>query len=98
MARISHRPKLSLNDEEINYLMKLSNSRSKPLSLVQRAKIVLSSFQGKNDTEISREMNVAYNTVRTWIQRVLDYGAKEGLKDKPGGGKPRTITEESRVG
>ena len=97
MARIGHRPKLSLNDEKINYLVKLSNSRSKPLSLVQRAKIVLSSFQGKNDTEISREINVAYNTVRTWIQRVLDYGVKEGLKDKPGGGKPRKITGESRV-
>jgi putative transposase len=56
-------------------------------------KIVLYNFQGKNDTEISREINVAYNTVRTWIQRVLDYGVKEGLKDKPGGGKPRTIKE-----
>ena len=58
---------------------------------------MLSNLQGKNDTEISREINVAYNTVRTWIQRVLDYGVKKGLKDKPGGGKPRTITEESRV-
>ena len=42
-------------------------------------------------------MNIAYNTVRTWIQRVLAYGVKESLKDKPGGGKPRKIPEESRV-
>ena len=97
MARISHRTKLTLNEEEIDYLVKLSHSRNQPASLVPRAKIVLFSFQGKNDTEISREIRVAYNTVRNRIQRVLDNGVKEGLKDKPGAGKPRTISDESRV-
>ncbi|AAM04278.1 predicted protein [Methanosarcina acetivorans C2A] len=97
MARISRRPKLSLTHEEIKYLEKLSHSRSEPASLVQRAKIVLLSFEGINDTEISRQLNVAYNTVRSRIQRVLDFGVIEGLKDKTGAGRPRTITDESRV-
>jgi len=39
-------------------------------------------------------LRVAYKTVRNRMQRVLDNGVKEGLKDKPGAGKPRTISEE----
>ncbi|RPJ70034.1 MAG: IS630 family transposase [Alphaproteobacteria bacterium] len=97
MARISHRPKLKLTTEEKEYLIKLSHSRSQPASLVTRAKIILLSFQGKNDTEISQELNVSYKTGRNRIQRVLDYEVKEGLKDKQGAGKPRTISDESRV-
>jgi putative transposase len=97
MARISHRPKIKLTNEEKDYLIKLSRSRSQPASLVTRAKIILLSFQGKNDTEISEELHVSYKTVRNRIQRVLDEGVEEGLKDKPGAGKPRTISDESRV-
>ena len=58
---------------------------------------MLLSFEGKNDTEISKELRVAYKTVRNRIQRVLDNGVKDGLKDKRGAGKPRTISDESRV-
>jgi transposase len=97
MARISKRSKLKLTNEEKEYLIKLSHSRNQPASLVTRAKIVLLSFEGKNDTEIAKELHVAYKTVRNRIQRVLDNGVKEGLKDKPGAGKPRTISDESRV-
>ncbi len=97
MARISKRSKLKLTDEEKEYLIKLSHSRKEPASVVTRAKIVLLSFEGKNDTEISKELRVAYKTVRNRIQRVLNSGVKEGLKDKPGAGKPRTISDESRV-
>jgi len=97
MARIIKRSKLKLSDEEKEHLIKLSHSRNQPASLVTRAKIVLLSFEGKNDTEISKELHVAYKTVRNRIQRVIDYGVKEGLKDKQGAGKPRTISDESRV-
>jgi putative transposase len=55
---------------------------------------VLLSFEGKNDTEISKELRVAYKTVRNRMQRVLDNGVREGLEDKPGAGKPRTKSEE----
>jgi len=97
MARISNRSKLKLTNEEKEYLIKLSHSRSQPASFVTRAKIVLLSFEGKNDTEISKELHVAYKTVRNRIQRILDNGVYEGLKDKPGAGKPRIISNESRV-
>ena len=75
MARISRRPKLSFSREELDYLTRLSRSRNQAASIVERSKIVLLSHQGKNDTEISRELKVDYKTVRLWIQRVLDFGS-----------------------
>ena len=97
MPRRSCRPKLSFTQEELDYLTKLSRSRNQAASIVTRSKIVLFSYQGKNDTEISRELKVDYKTVRLWIQRVLDLGVKEGLVEKSRSGKPRVISAESRA-
>lgn len=40
MARTSHCPKISLTNEEKEYLIKLSRSGSQPASIVERAKIL----------------------------------------------------------
>src|SRR5659263_132124 len=92
MPRISCRPKLSFTQEELDYLTKLCHSRNQAASIVTRSKIVLFSYWGKNDTEISRELKIDYKTVRLWIQRVLDLGVKEGLVKKSRSGKPRVIS------
>lgn len=97
MSHISHRPKLSLSQEELDYLTKLSRSRNQAASIVERSKIALLSHQGKNDTEISRELKVDYKTVRLWIQRILDLGVKDGLVDKSRSGRPQDISAESRA-
>jgi putative transposase len=97
MPRISLRPKLSFTQQELDYLTKLSRSRNQTASIVERSKIVLLSYQGKNDTEISRELKVDYKTVREWIKRVLDLGIKEGLVDKSRSGRPQDISAESRA-
>jgi putative transposase len=97
MPRISRRSKLSFSQEELDYLTRLSRSRNQAASIVERSKIVLLSYQGKNDTEISRELKVDYKTVRLWIKRVLDFGVKEGLVDKSRSGRPQDISAESRA-
>lgn len=97
MPRISLRPKLPFTQKELDYLTKLSRSRNQAASIVKRSKIVLLSYQEKNDTEISRELKVDYKTVRLWIQRVLDFGVKEGLVDKSKSGRPQDISAESRA-
>ena len=98
VPHISHRPKLSLSQEELDYLVRLSRSRNQAASIVERSKIVLLSHQGKNDTEISRELKVDYKTVRLWIQRVLDLGVKEGLVDKSRSGRPQDISANHELG
>jgi putative transposase len=97
VPHINHRPKLTLSQEELDYLTRLSRSRNQAASIVERSKIVLLSHQGKNDTEISRELKVDYKTVRLWIQRVLDFGVKDGLVDKSRSGRPQDISAESRA-
>ena len=97
MPRISHRPKLSFTQEELDYLIKLSRSRNQAASIVKRSKIILLSYYGKNDAEISRELKIDYKTVRLWIQRVLDLGVKEGLVEKPRSGRHQDISAESRA-
>ncbi|AKB22322.1 Mobile element protein [Methanosarcina sp. WH1] len=97
MSRISRRSKLSFTQKDLDYLIKLSRSRNQAASIVERSKIILLSYQGKNDTEISRELKVDYKTVRKWIKRVLDLGVKEGLVDKSRSGRPQDISAESRA-
>ena len=97
MPRISCRPKLSFTQKDLDYLIKLSHSRNQAASIVERSKIILLSYHGKNDTEISRELKVDYKTVRKWIKRVLDLGVKEGLIDKSRSGRPQNISAESRA-
>ena len=97
MSRISRRPQLSFTQKDLDYLIKLSRSRNQAASIVERSKIVLLSYQGKNDTEISRELKVDYKTVRKWIKRALDFGVKEGLVDKSRSGRPQYISAESRT-
>jgi len=64
MSRISRRPKLSFAQKDLDYPFKLSRSRNQATSIVERSRIILSSYQGKNDTKISRELKVDYKTVR----------------------------------
>jgi len=97
MSRISRRPKLSFTQKDLDYVIKLSRSRNQAAGIVERSKILLLSYQGKNDTEISRELKVDYKTVRKWIKRVLDLGVKEGLIDKSRSGRPQDISAESRA-
>ena len=97
MPRISRRPKLSFTQKDLDYLIKLSHSRNQAASIVTRSKLVLLSYHGKNDTEISRELKIDYKTVRKWIKRVLDLGVKKGLVDKSRSGRPQNISAESRA-
>lgn len=97
MSRISRRPKLSFTQKDLDCLIKLSRSRNQAASIVERSKIILLSYYGKNDTEISRELKVDYKTVRKWIKRVLDLGVKQGLIDKSRSGRPQDISAESRA-
>ena len=97
MSHLSRRSKLSFTQKDLDYLIKLSRSRNQAASIVERSKIILLSYHGKNDTEISRELKVDYKTVRKWIKRVLEFGVKEGLIDKSRSGRPQDISAESRA-
>ena len=93
----SMREKLSFTPEEIAILVELSRSRTHPLREVERAKILLASVEGMNDSQIARELHTnRYKVIRT-IKKALAYGLEDSLKDLPRSGRPKEISPEARA-
>ncbi len=53
MPFLSTRSKLQLTEKEIEYLTYLSIFRTKPMREIERAKILLLTYQGINDSKIA---------------------------------------------
>jgi len=84
---------LVLNDDARRDLEAVSQSRSMPHALVQRAQIVLLAARGKSNTAIAQELRLTRPTVGIWRQRYVDHGL-EGLHDELKPGRPRSISDE----
>lgn len=97
MPFVSKRPKLELTDKENEYLTSLSHSRTESIRRVERAKILLLSYQGKNDSRIADELNTNRQKVIRCIKKALAYGIQEAIDDLPRSGRPREITPEGRA-
>lgn len=97
MPFVSKRPKLELTDKENEFLTSLSHSRTEPIRRVERAQILLLSYQGKNDSRIADELNTNRQKVIRCIKKALAYGIQEAIDDLPRSGRPREITPEGRA-
>ena len=84
---------LELNSEALDELKSFAGSRSLPHGLVRRAKIVLLSHEGLNNTAIAKQLSITRATVGTWRERYRQQGLI-GLYDELRPGKPRTIADE----
>ena len=51
---------------------------------------------GKNPTEIARDVGVARQTIYTW-KAILDEGGLDALRDVPEGGRPSRLDETERA-
>lgn len=82
------RPPLQVNptQAERSDLERWARGRSVSHQLVQRARIVLASADGKSTTAIASELGVAMQTVSKWRRRFVD-GGLSALHDKP---RPKT--------
>ena len=97
MPFLSQRSNLQLTDEEIKNLTTLSNSRTKPLREIERAKILLLTHQGINDSQIAKKLGTNRQKVIRCITKALAYGIDEAINDLPRSGKPQEITAEARA-
>jgi len=79
------------------YLTSLSRSRTEPVRKVERAKILLLSHQGKNDSQIADELNTNRQKVIRCVKKALAYGIHKAIDDLPRSGRPREITPEGRA-
>jgi transposase len=97
MPFVSVREPILLSDEDLAYLEHLTRSRTTRKDLHERATIVLLSHHGRSDSAIARELGIPRQKVIRTINRVLTIGVREGLKDLPGRGRPKTISPEART-
>ena len=86
-------PPLVLDDDEVQQLQALANSRSLPHSIVQRAQIVLACGAGETNTSIAKRMGLTGMTVGKWRKRYRELGL-EGLHDELRPGRPRTYEDD----
>ena len=83
MARVSKpkRPKLVLTEDEKLHLEQLRASRTAAVRDVQRAQILWRYYSNETVSQISRALNITYKSVLKWIDKALQMGVKEGIKD-----------------
>jgi len=93
-------PPITLTDEVRQSLTELIKRHSTPQQLAKRAQIVQMASEGKNNSEIARELKIHIDTVRRWRQRWRDLEAHsledltvaERLEDLPRPGAPPRLT------
>lgn len=92
---ITGRPKaaLVLSEDEQTQLQSVASSRTLPHALVARARLVLWSAEGQNNSEIARRLHWAKATVGNWRQRFVEHRLA-GLYDEMRPGRPRSIGDE----
>ncbi len=90
---------LQLEERERQELQELVNRHSTPQQIALRACIILLADQGRNHREIARELGISREMARTWRERWLTVGEKDGgvvqrLQDAPRSGAPATFELE----
>ena len=76
-------------------LRKLAASRHAPASWIQRARIVIASWDGATLTQVAQSVGCHPKTAAKWLHRFNAEGV-DGVGDRPGPGRPRRLTETDR--
>lgn len=97
MSRSSSKAKLELNPDDTLFLKKWSNSKTKPIREVNRAKVLLLYSENTSISQISRETGISRETIYEYIDRALTIGISAALKDKYHRPKAPVITQEAKV-
>ena len=95
MARppLSARPPTTPAEERT--LRRLANAWNAPASLIQRARIITTSWDGVSVAELAQRLGCHPKTVYKWLHRFNAAGL-DGLADLPRPGLPRRLTETER--
>jgi transposase len=82
-----HAPKLECSAEDRASLVAMTKSQTAEARVVERARIILASLEGKEIQQVARELKVSVPTVSKWRQRFSLWGLR-GLRDQSRPGKP----------
>ena len=97
MANVSKKPLLILSDKEVEFLKNKSNSKTSPFREVQRAKVLYFYYQKNSITAISSLTNLSRESIYKHLDKALNFGVEEALKDTEHSPKEPTITEQAKL-
>jgi transposase len=80
--------------EEEKTIGRLARSRTAPVRLVERARIIGLAAQGRRVPAIAAELGISEPVVRRWLER-FNAGGVAGLADAPRSGRPVTYPPET---
>ena len=92
----------TLSEKEHNDLEALVRRHSTSQQVALRGRMILAAADGKNNSQIARELGVGVDTVRSWRRRWIglqavpleELSVSERLEDVPRPGRPSQITAE----
>ncbi len=91
------RPHIVLTQEERSFLERIVKSRTVERREYERARIMLMDADGKGASDIAGELGTNRTKVYLALDKALLFGVIQALKDSPGRGKPRSISDEARA-
>jgi transposase len=89
--------KITLNDEQIVFLKKLTSSGETKARIVKRALILLACNKGKAYTEIMDVLDVSESTITNTKKNFHKLGLEGALHEKSRPGQPRKVTPEVKA-
>jgi transposase len=85
-------PPIVLTSEQKQALEQCARGRSRPMRLVERARVVLLAASGKQDKEIAAELEITAHRAARWRKRYLKNGLAGLEKDAPRPGRTPKIS------
>ena len=97
MPFISRRAALSLASVDKAWLDQLAQSRTEPIAQVQRAQILLRYAEGQTISAVAQALHTNRPRVERCVAKALELGVRAALRDLPGRGRRRSMSDEDRT-
>jgi transposase len=97
MPFLSKRARLSLTDEDGSWLEELAQSRTESVACVQRAQMLLRYAAGQTISAVAQALHTNRPHVERCVSKALELGVRTALRDLPGRGRRRSMTDEDKA-
>lgn len=94
---MTRRTRLQLTQEERDFLVSVTRSRTEQAGRVQRAQILLNSADHPRIGDLAKMFQTNRPRVERSIDRAMAYGVKQALNDLPRSGSPDQLTDEAKT-
>lgn len=97
MARPKKYGRFVLPEDEVKYLTTITNTRTAEAQKVQRAKILLLSSAGMENTKIAEKLDIHRNSVELCLKKYVTSGMESALRDDAGRGRKAILNDADKA-